>query len=58
MGLRGIIKDVLFIYLGFMIIKLWLAGGKITTGMVVVTVVLFMIIIWFMLERVGVMEHT
>lgn len=57
MGLRGIIKDILFIYLGIMIIRLWMTGGKVTSGMVVVTAIIFIIIIWFMLERIGVMEQ-
>ncbi|MEM4244618.1 MAG: hypothetical protein QW404_02335 [Candidatus Nanoarchaeia archaeon] len=57
MGLRGLIKDILFIYLGFMVIRLWFTGGKITASMVVVTIVIFFLIGWFMLERVGILEH-
>ncbi len=54
MGIRGIIKDLLFIYLGFMVLKVWLSGGKVTGGMVVVTVIMFFMVAWFMLERVGI----
>lgn len=56
MGLRGIIKDILFVYLGIMIIKNWLTGSKVTGNMVLATLVIFVMITWFMLERVGLME--
>lgn len=57
MGLRGLIKDILFIYLGFMVIRLWLSGGKVTASMVVVTILILLLIGWFMLERIGILEH-
>lgn len=56
MGLRGIIKDILFVYLGIMIIRTWLTNSKVTGGMVLATLVIFVVITWFMLERVGLME--
>ncbi len=54
MGMRGIVKDLLFIYLGFMVLKTWLAGSKVTAGMAVVTIIMFAMVAWFMLERVGI----
>jgi hypothetical protein len=56
MGIRGIIKDILFVYLGYMIISLAITGEKVTTAMVFVTILIFILIGWFMLERVGLMD--
>lgn len=56
MGIRGIIKDALFVYLGYMIIRLYITDGKVTTSMVLVTIVIFLMIGWFMLERVGIID--
>lgn len=57
MGLRGIIKDIMIVYLSLMVVYLALKGGKINVTMVVVSILLLILVAWFMLERVGVVEQ-
>lgn len=57
MGLRGIIKDILIVYLSIMIIYLAAKGGNITTPMVIVSIILLILVGWFMLERIGILEQ-
>ncbi len=57
MGLRGIIKDILIVYMSVMVIYIGLKGGKISTPMVIVSIILLILVVWFMLERIGIMEQ-
>lgn len=58
MGLRGLIKDILFIYLAYLILKLWWQKEQVSTGVLSLTVVILLLVIWFMLERIGLMPKT
>lgn len=57
MGLRGIIKDILITYLAIIIIIAGLKGGKVTTTMITISVILLLLVAWFMLERFGVVDQ-
>lgn len=51
--LRGIIRDILSLYIGYTVIKLWWYGSSLDQGLGVAALLLFAIAIWFILERVG-----
>ena len=58
MGVRGIIRDLLGIYLGFEIARAALVGRlELSTPVVVSGIVLLVLGIWFILERIGIMAH-
>lgn len=53
MAFRGLIKDILILYLAYRLISLWLHKEQISTGVIGLTATLVLLVIWFMLERVG-----
>jgi hypothetical protein len=58
MGVRGIIRDIVGILLGFQIIAGALGGEfTIDTWVLVEAIILFAFGIWFMLERIGVLPR-
>ncbi|MFH1331996.1 MAG: hypothetical protein ABIH63_01800 [archaeon] len=57
MGLRGIIKDILIVYLSFMIIYVAAKGKDINPPMIIVSIILLILVAWFMLERIGILEQ-
>lgn len=57
MGLRGIIRDILSIYIGFKLIVIWIFKTQLTSDIVIVSAVLLLIAIWFILERIGILPQ-
>ncbi|MFH1210683.1 MAG: hypothetical protein V1645_02090 [archaeon] len=57
MGIRGIIKDALITYLAIIIIISAFKTGEITTSMVIISIILLAFVLWFLLERVGILEQ-
>lgn len=56
MGIRGIVRDIISIILGFQIIAGAMSGNfTIDTTILVEAIILFLFGIWFLLERVGVL---
>ena len=51
-GIRGIIKDILLIYVVIRLIIIWFTGGKIDIVLGVMIIVLGLLAIWFMFERI------
>jgi len=54
-GFRGLLRDVLIIYVCFRLIFIWLFGAPFTPGLGILVVFLFLSSAWFMLERAGVL---
>ena len=52
MGVRGIIRDVLGIYLGIMVTKDYLTGSSVDVCTLFAAIVLLLFGIWFILERI------
>ncbi len=50
---RGFIKDALVLYLAYRIFRIWWYKEQVTTGVVSVTVIISLLVIWFMIERTG-----
>lgn len=57
MGLRGIIKDTLIVYLSFMVLYIATKGKDISPSMIIVSIILLILVAWFMLERIGILEQ-
>lgn len=58
MVFRGLIKDVLILYLSYRIFMIWLRKEQVSIGVVGVTIVIVLLVIWFMLERTGILPKT
>lgn len=58
MVFRGLIKDLLILYLAYKVLKIWWYKEQVTTGVASVMIILSLLVVWFMLERVGVMPRT
>ena len=55
MGVRGFIRDIIFIYFGFQLLINGLRGIPISKGQsLLLAVFLLFFSVWFMLERVGI----
>ncbi len=55
---RGLIKDLLILYLAYKVLKIWWYKEQVTTGVASVMIILSLLVIWFMLERTGIMPKT
>jgi len=56
MGLRGIVRDIVGILLGFQIISGALSGSFTIDGVVVIEAIILLIFgVWFILERIGIL---
>lgn len=53
MGLRGIIRDILILYLGYRLIKIWIFGSEFTGGVGVITLLVMILTVMFIMERVA-----
>lgn len=52
-GIRGIIRDILIIYISIRLIFIWLFGAKFDFVLGIMVVLLGLSAIWFMIERTG-----
>jgi hypothetical protein len=52
-GVRGIIRDVFIIYICIRLILVWLFGAKFDFVLGIMVVLLGLSAIWFMIERIG-----
>jgi len=52
-GVRGLIRDVVIIYICFRLILVWLFGAKFDVVLGIMVVLLGLSAIWFMIERIG-----
>ena len=57
MGVRGILRDIVSVYLGIEIIRGYATGKFFLLNISVAGIVLFAIAVWFLLERIGVMPR-
>lgn len=55
MALRGILRDILSIYLGYKILGMWIFGSAFSTSIGWAALALLLLSVWFVLERVGVL---
>ena len=55
MGIRGIIRDIISIYLGVEIIRGYLFGQFFMLNISVAGMALFVLAVWFLLERFSVL---
>lgn len=53
MGVRGIVRDFLTIYLGIRLIGVWVFGAPFTNGLGMIVIFLLLMSVWFLLQRVG-----
>jgi len=51
---RGLIKDVLILFLAYKILKIWWFKEQVTTSVAFVMMIVALLVIWFMLERTGI----
>lgn len=51
---RGLIRDIISLYLGIKIFKIWLFGSSFTPEVGWAALALFILAVWFLLERVGI----
>ncbi len=59
MGLRGIIRDLVGIYLGYEIARGALTNQFVLSSPIIASGVILLVLgIWFVLERVGLLAHT
>jgi len=54
MGLRGILRDVLSIYVGYKVVGMWLLGSKFDSSAGWTALALLLLSLWFVCERVGI----
>jgi len=52
MGFRSIIRDLLFIYLSYRLMRIWLLNEKFTMFLGILTVILIITTMWFLIEKV------
>jgi hypothetical protein len=57
MGIRGIIRDIVSVYLGFEIMRGYLTGEFYMLSISVAGMVLFGLALWFLLERTGILPR-
>jgi len=58
MGVRGLIRDLIGLYLGYEIIKGYVYQSfSFTPTILIATVVLLALSIWFLLERTGILPR-
>jgi len=55
MALRGVLRDILSIYLGYKILGMWFFGSAYTPSIGWAALMLLLLSVWFVLERVGVL---
>ena len=56
MGLRGIVRDIVGILLGFQIISGALSGSFTMDSVVVIEAIILLVFgVWFILERIGIL---
>ena len=56
MGVRGLIRDLLGIYLGYEVIRSYFYGNSsLNLNILVASIAIFALAVWFLLERVGVL---
>lgn len=55
---RGLIKDVLILYIAYRVLKIWWYKEQVTTGVASVMIIVSLLVIWFMLERIGIIPKT
>lgn len=53
--MRSIIRDIIVIALSLMIFKSAIFGEGITIGIIILTLALFLVSIWFILEKIGIL---
>lgn len=58
MVFRGLIKDLLILYLAYKVLKIWWYKEQVTTGVASVMIILSLLVVWFMLERIGLLPKT
>jgi hypothetical protein len=52
-GVRGLIRDILILYVCFRLILVWLFGAKFDFILGIMIILLGLSAIWFMIERIG-----
>jgi hypothetical protein len=57
MGIRGIIRDIVSVYLGFEIIRGYFIGELAMLNISIAGMILFGVAVWFLLERLGVLPR-
>jgi len=53
--LRGVLRDILSIYLGYKVIKIWIFGSAFSSDVGWAAFALLLLSVWFVFERVGVL---
>jgi hypothetical protein len=52
-GVRGIVRDVLILYVCIRLILVWLFGAKFDVVLGIMVILLGLSAVWFMIERIG-----
>ncbi|MBU4300659.1 MAG: hypothetical protein ABIF85_00485 [Nanoarchaeota archaeon] len=55
MALRGILRDIISIYIGYQILKIWIFGSAFSSNIGWAAVALLLLTIWFVFEKLGIM---
>ncbi|MCK5333047.1 MAG: hypothetical protein KAJ24_00925 [Candidatus Aenigmarchaeota archaeon] len=54
MGLRGIARDFLSLYVGYKVMGIWFFNSEFSSGLGWAGLSLFVLAVWFLFERVGI----
>jgi hypothetical protein len=52
-GVRGIVRDILILYVCIRLILVWLFGAKFDVVLGIMVILLGLSAVWFMIERIG-----
>lgn len=56
MGVRGLIRDLLGIYLGFEVVRSYISGNSsLNINILIASIAIFILAVWFLLERIGIL---
>jgi len=55
MGVRSVIRDLVALYLGYEIIKIWLFDSEFTSIIGILAIILIFFTVWFLLEKMGIL---
>ena len=53
MGVRAILRDFFLIYLGFLLLKVWLFKAPFTNRIGFFVIIMILVSVWFQSERFG-----
>jgi len=53
MGVRSVIRDLLFIYLAYKLMRIWILNEPFSASVGILTIFLVAVTVWFLIEKVA-----